>query len=383
MLWTLHSVFHSAPAEGPLSVFAMKLVFFRRTSHLVRYPSGITAGTWSLSCVFGGFAVRSAHCARLFLQSCGSGLSYAFLSTGVAGSFGREAGRATRAKRAKRASRAGGGGFCLTTWLNRTWTAAQGVGQALRAFLARFFRSCSRAMQRWIGSAGSAAWSCYVPHSIPTTICSRSVVRLRSVKYRSIQFAQVRSRDRSPGTISATYPGKPNKMVSAPSSPIFGLSHRRARDLTFSWRVMRNSMAFSNAATKAFYKHGGCFGLFILSFTAPQPKAHSRSLLWNWFFLGVLVILWGIRAESPQVRGRCRAFLVVLPFVLHTVLVSFFSRAVPGSAMRSFRPALRAVSGGRPGERRARSARSAPAELGEAASASRRGWTGLEQLLRA
>ena len=58
MLWTLHSVFHSAPAEGPLSVFAMKLVFFRRTSHLVRYPSGITAGTWSLSCVFGGFAVR-------------------------------------------------------------------------------------------------------------------------------------------------------------------------------------------------------------------------------------------------------------------------------------------------------------------------------------
>ena len=91
MLWTLYSVFHSAPAEGPLSVFAMKLFFFRRTSHLVRYPSGITAGTWSSLCVFAGFAVRSAHGARLFLQSCGSGLSYAFHSTGVAGSFGPHA----------------------------------------------------------------------------------------------------------------------------------------------------------------------------------------------------------------------------------------------------------------------------------------------------
>ena len=67
MLWTLYSVFHSAPAEGPLLTFAMKLVFFRRTAHLVRYLSGITAGTWSSLCVFGGFAVRSAHCARLFL----------------------------------------------------------------------------------------------------------------------------------------------------------------------------------------------------------------------------------------------------------------------------------------------------------------------------
>ena len=151
LLWTLHSVFHTTPAEGPFSAFAMKPVFFRRTSHLVRYPSGITAGTWSSLCVFAGFAVRSAHGARLFLQSCvrperspcarvpsverrrtvpctylvsptygffvpmysmaqsrnsklllsvgtqsgvgkgGSGLSYAFHSTGVAGSFGPHA----------------------------------------------------------------------------------------------------------------------------------------------------------------------------------------------------------------------------------------------------------------------------------------------------
>ena len=91
LLWTLYSVFHSAPAEGPLLAFAMKLFFFRRTAHLVRYPSGITAGTWSSLCVFAGFAVRSAHGARLFLQSCGSGLSYAFHSTGVAGSFGPHA----------------------------------------------------------------------------------------------------------------------------------------------------------------------------------------------------------------------------------------------------------------------------------------------------
>ena len=70
LLWTLYSVFHSAPAEGPLLAFAMKLFFFRRTAHLVRYPSGITAGTWSSLCVFAGFAVRSAHGARLFLQSC-------------------------------------------------------------------------------------------------------------------------------------------------------------------------------------------------------------------------------------------------------------------------------------------------------------------------
>ena len=43
------------------------------------------------------------------------------------------------------------------------------------------------------------------------------------------------------------------------------------------------------------------------------------------FFLGVLVILSGIRAESPQVRGRHCAFLVVLQFILHTVSSSLCS----------------------------------------------------------
>ena len=41
--------------------------------------------------------------------------------------------------------------------------------------------------------------------------------------------------------VSSCYPGKPNKMVSAPSTLIFGLSHRRARELTFSWRALSES----------------------------------------------------------------------------------------------------------------------------------------------
>ena len=40
-------------------------------------------------------------------------------------------------------------------------------------------------------------------------------------------------------------PGKPDKMVSTLSSLIFGLSHRIARELTFSWRGLRNNIAFS------------------------------------------------------------------------------------------------------------------------------------------
>ena len=40
-------------------------------------------------------------------------------------------------------------------------------------------------------------------------------------------------------------PGKPDKMVSTLSSLILGLSHRIARELTFSWRGLRNNIAFS------------------------------------------------------------------------------------------------------------------------------------------
>ena len=212
----------------------MKPVFFRRTSHLVRYPSGITAGTSSSLCVFAGFAVRSARGARLFLQSCGSGLSYAFHSTGVAGSFGPHAYRTpytmglpgslcgrqcdVRVLAAKRPGRHKNRAPALLPW--------------------KYFVRLTR--WRFCGFASFCS-GCYKEENAyfwarPYPAVSHQAEGM----LKSRKFGQF-----SCSVVPSCYPGKPDKMVSAPSSLIFGLSHRRARDLTFSWRVLRNHMAFS------------------------------------------------------------------------------------------------------------------------------------------